>query len=134
MKRFPYQTRKFASAEKMSSGLSDHAVAVQEEPVAQGVPVAAPVAANWTDAVVNRKRVIRKRKDSALDLIAEKKQKIEELQADLFYCRHLYLALTKEDWYLDAMLDPTGTTFLNIVDEEGADPNQPLDDEDDDEV
>ena len=31
----------------MSSGLSDHAVAVQE-PVAEGVLVAAPVAANWT--------------------------------------------------------------------------------------
>ena len=48
---------------------------VRKETVAAGVPVAEPVEANWLDAVENRKRVIRKRKDRVLDVIAVKEDR-----------------------------------------------------------
>ena len=111
-----------------SSGQSDRDVAVQE-PVAEGVPVAQPVAATWMDAVANRKRKINRRMNMVLNDIASRKQKIAVLQGELEQGRFTYLALKKEDEFLDAHLEGDDK-FDELVREDGVDVEEPLEEED----
>lgn len=87
----------------MSSGLSDRDVAVQEEPVAVGVPVAAPAAANWMDAVENRRDDVIDKQEAVLDTINSKKRTIERLQAEVKRHRVDWHVLEMEYNCLNAM-------------------------------
>ena len=100
-----------------------------QEPVAEGVPVAQPVAATWTDAVEKRKRMINRRMNMCLNDIASKKQKIAVLQGELEQGRFTYLALKKEDEFLDAHLEGDDK-FDRLVQEDGVDVEESLEEED----
>ena len=70
-----------------------------------------------------------------LEAIASKKQTIAELQVELEAGRFTYLALKKEDEFLDAHLQAGDGKFDDLVQEmidngEVADLDEPLEDED----
>jgi len=86
----------------MSSGLSDHDVAAQV-PVAAGVPVAAPAAANWMDAVENRINTVIDKQEAMLETLNSKKRTIERLQAEVKRHRVDWHVLEMEYNCLNAM-------------------------------